>query len=326
MRMMQRSGAALAATLWLVALPAYPAGAPPVPPTPPAYPTPPSDPAALQRKLDAAQARLEAAAREVAELTSGLITPELMNLQLHFGEPRAMLGLQLGESRSGGGVRVVGVSPGGPAAEAGLKAGDVIVSLNGTRSADATELAEQVRAVKPGDRATLELDRGGKLERLEVAPRVLDPRLMLLHGEHGPGHLFDDGEGMFRHFYQDSAGPWGELELAAVSKGLGRYFGAERGVLVIRAPADGAFNLQDGDLITAIGGREPKGVAHALRILRSYQPGEHLTLAILRDRKAQTLEVTMSAGAGPGPRHRPPPRPMAPPLPLPPSAAAGAAD
>jgi S1-C subfamily serine protease len=91
--------------------------------------------------------------------------------------------------------------------------------------------------------------------------------------------------------------PWGDLELATLTKDLGRYFGAERGVLVVKAPADGGLPLRDGDVIIAIDGREPQSGAHALRILRSYQPNEKATLQILRDRKPQKLEVTMPAAA-----------------------------
>ncbi|HLG52995.1 MAG TPA: hypothetical protein VI339_03715, partial [Steroidobacteraceae bacterium] len=40
-------------------------------------------------------------------------------------------------------------------------------------------------------------------------------------------------------------------------------------------------------------GREPQSGPHAMRILRSYQPGETVELRILRDRKAQTLKAAV---------------------------------
>ena len=46
-------------------------------------------------------------------------------------------------------------------------------------------------------------------------------------------------------------------------------------------------------MILAIDGRKPEDGAHALRILRSYKPGEKLNLVVLRQRKALTLAVTM---------------------------------
>ena len=80
-------------------------------------------------------------------------------------------------------------------------------------------------------------------------------------------------------------GGWGDAEFVTLTPQLGRYFGADKGVLVARAPEDAALGLQDGDVIVAIGGREPQDGRHAMRILRSYQPGEPVELRILRDRR-----------------------------------------
>jgi S-adenosylmethionine:tRNA-ribosyltransferase-isomerase (queuine synthetase) len=69
--------------------------------------------------------------------------------------------------------------------------------------------------------------------------------------------------------------------------------GATEGVLVVQAPENAAFKLEDGDVIQAIDGRKPDDGAHALRILRSYKSGEKLTLSVLRQRKPLSLAVTM---------------------------------
>ena len=47
----------------------------------------------------------------------------------------------------------------------------------------------------------------------------------------------------------------------------------------------------DGDVILDIGGREPNSPEHALRILASFESGESLELAIMRNQDRQTLEV-----------------------------------
>jgi S1-C subfamily serine protease len=112
-------------------------------------------------------------------------------------------------------------------------------------------------------------------------------------------------------------GGWGDAEFVTLTPDLGRYFGAEKGVLVARAPSDASLGLKDGDVIVAIGGREPQNGPHAMRILRSYQPGESVELRILRDRRAQTLTATIpERAARDAKRHAvPPPRPPAPPAP-----------
>ncbi len=88
-------------------------------------------------------------------------------------------------------------------------------------------------------------------------------------------------------------GPLAEMELATLTPGLGSYFGTDQGVLVIRAPADGALKLRDGDVILSIDGRVPTSGPHATRILASYQPGEKIELRIMRERKRLDIATTM---------------------------------
>jgi C-terminal processing protease CtpA/Prc len=252
-----------------------------------------------ERQLAAARERLEQAAREVAELSQKMAGEDVLRYRVGAGARRAMLGVQLGEARPQGGVRVTTVSPGGPAAAAGLRPGDVIVSVNGQKTKDARDVSEHVRTLEPGARARLEVERDGRLQPFVVVTRALEPRVVVMG--RGPGDAlpvplppFDD---LPLRMEFERFRPWGDLELATLTKDLGRYFGAERGVLVVKAPADGRLPLRDGDVITAIDGREPQSGSHALRILRSYQPGEKATLQILRDRRAQKLEVTMPAAS-----------------------------
>lgn len=55
------------------------------------------------------------------------------------------------------GVGVVRVSPGGAADKAGIRRGDVIVSINGTATRDTQALAEVLSTLNPGDRAKVEI-------------------------------------------------------------------------------------------------------------------------------------------------------------------------
>jgi len=83
--------------------------------------------------------------------------------------------------------------------------------------------------------------------------------------------------------------PWGDLELVSLNSDLGEYFGAKDGVLVVRAPADSSLPLKGGDVITSIGGRKPANPSHAMRILRSYETGETVSIEILRKQKRMSL-------------------------------------
>jgi C-terminal processing protease CtpA/Prc len=278
--------------------------------------------AEVERELAAARERLEQAAREVAALSQKMAGEDVLRYRVGAGARRPMLGVQLGEGRPQGGVRVTTVSPGGPAAVAGLKAGDVIVSVNGQKTKDARDVAERVRALEPGAEAKLDVERDGRVQPIVVVTRAMEPRVVVMTRQGLDGAPVPMPEVMPLPMEFERFRPWGDLELATLTKDLGRYFGAERGVLVVKAPADGRLPLRDGDVITTIDGRAPQSGSHALRILRSYQPGEKATLQILRDRRAQKLEVTMPP-AGPAVPGMPatPPSPGAPAAPAAPNPA-----
>ncbi len=86
-------------------------------------------------------------------------------------------------------------------------------------------------------------------------------------------------------------GPLGEMELVSLTPQLGRYFGTDKGVLVVRAPKD--FKLEDGDVILAIDGRAPTSGSHATRILGSYQPGEKIAIKVMRQQKTVNVDTTL---------------------------------
>jgi S1-C subfamily serine protease len=94
-------------------------------------------------------------------------------------------------------------------------------------------------------------------------------------------------------------GPLGEMELASLTPQLGRYFGTDKGVLVVRAPKD--FKLEDGDVILAIDGREPTSGSHATRILGSYQPGEKIAIKLMRQQKTVNVETMLPERGSRGP-------------------------
>jgi S1-C subfamily serine protease len=255
--------------------------------------------ASVEQRLQDAQRRLEDAAREIAELSGEAAGPHAFRQFEYFvpGPRRAMLGVNLGGVEpNGGGVRVESVSPGGPAEEAGVKAGDVIVAIGAEPVTTGRELVRAMEAIEPGEKVQLGLERDGKQVKLAVEARELDhvffagtpalpavpplpalPAMPVIHEFEGDMHWL--------------LGGWSDAELVTLTPDLGRYFGADKGVLVARAPGEATFGLKDGDVIVSIGGREPQSGTHAMRILRSYQPGESVELRILRDRRAQTLSA-----------------------------------
>ncbi len=284
--------------------------------------TPPAD---LQNRLDAARERLESAAREVAELSARLAT-ESGHLGPFFHTPRATLGLQLDPQSGRAGARVVEVSPGGPAADAGVQVGDVITGLNGTSLSGpnpAAQLVERMRRVAPASTVKLRLTRAGKSRELEIRTRS-DYGFAFMPPVPGawpaPPAMVERLPSDLHILTRDLrllTRDLGGMELASLTPELGSYFGTNHGVLVLRTPRTERLPLHDGDVILAIDGRQPQDGEQAARILRSYRPGEHMELKVMRHGKSLTLAATLPEPAVlPDaellPRVRPMPAPAAP--------------
>ena len=260
----------------------------------------------LDAELADARARLEEAAHEVAELSSQMSGPLVDHMMSIYqdGPPHAVLGVQLDEHSGKDGARVQEVSPGGPAAEAGLKAGDVITSINGADvkgDHTARQVMHAMRDVGPDSKVKLKVLRAGKSQdfvvtarpgmafRMHPMPQIppIPPMpAMPAMPLDVPGH--EAGERFGPMFIY---GPLGEMELVSLTPQLGKYFGTDKGVLVVRAPKD--FKLEDGDVILAIDGREPTSGSHATRILGSYQPGEKIAIKVMRQQKTVNVETTL---------------------------------
>jgi predicted metalloprotease with PDZ domain len=312
--------------VWLAsaAIAAALAGTPPTAGSPAAAPAAapsarPDSSADLDAQLAAARKELEQAADEVARLSAELGTATIDRLRPLFGPGRAIIGVELDAGAGSAGARVREVSPGGPAAEAGIRRGDVIVAVNGTAvtgEQPERQVITIMRDVKPDSRVSLRVLREGKAREFVLTARPGPVLFATTHGlpdvAYGP---WPELEGAFMLHR-----PFMDLELVTLTPRLGSYFGTDKGVLVVRAPADAAaLKLEDGDVILAIDGRQPTSGSHATRILASYQPGEKVTLRILRQHRTQEIEATLPEPAGPArPERMRQDFPPAPPLPPPP--------
>ena len=282
--------------------------APPAPPAAAAPAVPPAPPAEKSagktqlekdqdKKLREAQKRLEAAAAEVAALSSEIASEAMQNFGSMWagaGPRRSIIGVQIEAAESGSGAKVRDVSPGGAAEAAGIRVGDVIVAVNGTTVKDgAREVVRMLRAVEPESTVTVRVMRDGKPKEFKVTARKYDARTFV----YSPPDMdfnFDFDSSPWTGFGPSPfRGALAGMEITTLTPQLARYFGADEGLLVLRAPKGDTYKLQDGDVILNIDGRVPTSGSHVTRILRSYQPGEKLTLHIMRDRKPMDLQITL---------------------------------
>ena len=252
----------------------------------------------LEAQLEEARRKLEEAAHEVAELSVQMGRPLVDKFMTfnEWGPSHAIIGVQIDPASGKDGARVQDVSPGGPAAEAGIRSGDVIVGINGTDvkgDRTARQVVRLMRDVAPDSKVKVRVLRDGKPKEFVVTSRPgaagfdlhdfpVPPELPDFKFEAGPSGAF-----------MSMRGPLAEMELASLTPQLGSYFGTDKGVLVVRAPRDEGFKLEDGDVILAIDGREPTSGSHATRILSSYQPGEKIQIKLMRQHKITTVETTL---------------------------------
>lgn len=267
----------------------------------------------VQRQLAEAERRMAEAAQQIAELSSQHL-PNVQNRIQRFefkNDDRPRLGVTIGASEKEGpveGVRVMAVTPGSAADDAGLRAGDTLTSVNSeslsaASSEEATKrLLDFMDGVEAGDSLDVEYMRDGKVGKVEVEPRPVEMNFFAFAGPRGPfavpappaaaGVPLPDGRN-FAYRFGWTGNAWGDMELVELNAGLGKYFGTDSGLLVVKAPASDALKLEDGDVIQKIDGREPTSVRHALRILGSYQAGEKLKLQIMRDKRQKTIDIEM---------------------------------
>lgn len=218
------------------------------------------------------------------------------------------------------GAYVDAVTPGGPAAQSGIRSGDIIAKLDGKsvlaggaaedddvhehESLPGLRLIELAARLEPNDTVAVEYRRG-KDRRTASVVTADEPEIVAGDGRRfdfrfqGPGlpgmgplpagDFLDRFEMTGPHWQFFSGTPLGRLELAPLNSDLGRYFGTDKGVLVISAPKDSALRLRGGDVVLAVDGRPASSPSHLLKILRSYETSETFKLDIMRNRKRETV-------------------------------------
>src|SRR5439155_1349720 len=204
-----------------------------------------------------------------------------------FGDKRGRIGVivdtKANDASDKVGARIEGITPGGPAEKAGLKAGDVITRFKGTalggatseddeRSGPGLKLIDLAHELEPGDTVQVEYRRGNDARKATLVAEDLggggwtgsmEMPDMRNFNELMPKMEMGPGEFIF-------GGVWGGIELVKLNPDLGEYFGTREGVLVVRAPEDSSLALKGGDVIISIGDRKPASPEQAMRILRSY--------------------------------------------------------
>ncbi len=83
-----------------------------------------------------------------------------LGIEVQEASPELLKSLKLPEKLTG--LLVTGVFPEGPAEQAGLAAGDIIVGLNGNNADNAVDAMNRIASLRPGDKISVEFLRRGE--------------------------------------------------------------------------------------------------------------------------------------------------------------------
>jgi hypothetical protein len=291
----------------------------------------PSD-AATRDELQRAREALRDQSARVAELTRELTRDGVKQALADSRIGRPVIGVVL-QADEEAGARLVAVTPEGPAARAGLRSGDRLLAVDGVAIGPGSSEERLVRAReligRPQDqqRLRLAIERDGRGEEIEVtAERIagagaidLDELVARIRSMPAPvpGLAFEIADitpfaacppGDASCFGALDALRWRGLRMARVEPELGRYFGTDRGVLVLAVDREQLAPLQPGDVLLEVAGAAVDDPASVMRALGGVQAGEEVALRLRRDRR--DIDVTLAA-----PRFSRLPVPPAPPAP-----------
>ncbi|MBS0431997.1 MAG: PDZ domain-containing protein [Proteobacteria bacterium] len=234
---------------------------------------------------------------------------------------RGMLGVALDPDSAG--LRVNAVTPGGPAERAGIRNGDVIAAIDGqsVRKGNDGVLAGELAAGKP---VTLSVLRDGKPMQLKVTPerfqtadwqalaRTADlaaqRSLAMVDSPEFRAQINRNLADAMKQTEQARAqvaaqwgkgfnldgrwfAPWWGLNLASLNPELGRYFGTDKGALVLSSDAKRYPGLQAGDVITAVNGNAVAQPEDTMRALQALPTDKPVHLAVLRHGKPLAVDL-----------------------------------
>ncbi len=209
------------------------------------------------------------------------------------------------------GAIVEEVTEGSAAEEGALRKGDVIVEFDGERVRSARQLTRLVQETADGRKVTTVVVRDGQRVTLTVAPRP-------------GGSMFENFEDLVdwgRNVripvparpappptprvkptppsawrFEDLLGRGTSrlgITVDALSPQLAEYFGTKEGVLVtsVQDNSLGAtIGIRAGDVITGVNGTTIDDPSELRRRLQALDAGEEFTIAVMRDKKPQTLK------------------------------------
>lgn len=219
--------------------------------------------------------------------------------QITFAAFPPRLGVLLGGTQSGDSNRIVGVTPGSGADEAGLREGDRLLEVSGqdVRSDTGQRVREILAAIESGESVDVLVSRddGDTEIVVPVTVRSSVGDLRFMSGNMAPALEHIEREIIrFHPAAPDApvppppprpphlAGLGHDTDLMSNHAGLAAYFGTGDGVLVLRIAEDNPLILESGDVILSVDGEPVQRPVDLGRVLINREPGDDITVEVMR--------------------------------------------
>lgn len=232
---------------------------------------------------------------QIAPITLNLIRePTLWNYQ---GHNDGVIGVML-EDASSDGVLIKGVMDTAPAYLAGVKAGDVISSIDDVdllNRADPVQSAvELITSKAPGTVVRLVLQRNDDEQEIEVATidRFSMEKLRAFGGQwHALEGVTINNTPVDPRFWNyitaSFPGTENKVFVMEIEEDLGGYFDVEYGVLVVKAPD--LESIQAGDILLKIDDKPIRSISQAFQ--HKHNAEDEIELQIKRKKKEMTITL-----------------------------------
>jgi serine protease Do len=199
--------------------------------------------------------------KESGEVTRGWLGVTIQNVDRNLAD-------SFGLDRPRGAL-VSQLAPGGPAEEAGIEPGDVIVTFDGQEIETSADLPHVVGLIAPGTEVEVEVIRDRRERSIDVTVGGLD-------ADDEPGSAYAGGDG--------GTGRIGISIETAPEEMLSRW-DLSGGVLVREVDEDspaGRAGLMPGDVITMVGSTPVRSVEAFREATEDLEPGDSVPLRLIR--------------------------------------------
>jgi len=240
------------------------------------------------------------------------ITPRLLATPLQSPNSPTLaspsFGIEVSASVSAGyqGLEVLGFNPGSSAQAAGIRAGDLIVSVGGMRTDSLEAAATAQRQISGGRPVVVQVLRDGRLYQTRLAattianPASAGNEATATPAAGGPTARAAAKLPLETNASNANSGP--TLARPRASLGIeARDATPQRGVLIVTAHegAAGAIaGIQPGDRVVSAAGRLIRDTSSLVRELSLFNPGESVTLGIVRGQAMTEIDVEMGGPGG----------------------------